>query len=113
MLYFRFIICLAAGLFGLALLMSTVMESVLVDWDMASDLRAFIDRLSSRNKRRYVLIGDGHGQIRIGQAPVTHPARRAMEKEFLASSGLAGLQIPVPPPAGPPLKRIDILAPNA
>lgn len=113
MLYFRFIICLAAGLFGLALLLSTVMESVLVDWDMASDVKRFIDRLSHRNRRRYVLIGDGHGQIRIGQARETNPARKAMEKEFLASPGPSALQIPVPAPAGPPLKRIDIFNPQA
>jgi hypothetical protein len=112
MLYMRFVICLAVGLFGLALLMSTMMESVLVDWDMDSDLKALKNRLAQRDRRRYVLIGDGKGQIRLGQSRQTNPAKKAMEKEFLAAPSMGDLRLPVPPPAGPRLKRTDIFAPS-
>lgn len=110
MLYFRFLICLAVGLFGLALLLSTVMEAVLVDWDIASDLRAFINRLSQRDRKRYVLIGNGANQIRIGETE--NFAEKQRVKQFLAPPDPGSLQIPVPPPAGPPLKRLDIFAPK-
>jgi len=111
MLYIRFVFCLAVGLFGLALLLSTVMDAVLVDWDVASDLKAFIDRLTHRDKRRYVLIGDGANQIRLGDT--TNSAEKTRVKQFLAPVDPGTLLIPVPPPAGPPLKRLDIFAPKA
>jgi len=106
MLYFRFVVCLAAGLFGLALLLSTVMEAVLVDWDVASDLKAFINRLSHRDRKRYVMIGDGANQIRVGNT--VNSSEKARAKQFLAPLDPNSLQIPVPPPAGPALKRLDI-----
>ncbi len=110
MLYFRFLFCLAAGLFGLALLMSTVMEAVLVDYDVESELKAFFDRLTRRDRKRYVLIGDGANQIRVGETD--NSAEKARVKQFLAPVGPEALIIPVPPPAGPRLKRLDIFAPK-
>jgi len=50
MLYLRFVICLGVGLFGVALVLSTLMDALLSEWDMVSDVQGILAKLSRKNR---------------------------------------------------------------
>lgn len=41
MMYLRFAGCLAFGLFGVALFLMAIFDSILVDWDITADIRSW------------------------------------------------------------------------
>lgn len=51
MLFMRFIFCLGVGLIGLSMVLMTVLETVLSDWDASADINRIL------NPRRYLLKG--------------------------------------------------------
>lgn len=57
-MYFRFMTCLAVGLFGLSLLMMTVYDVLFQDWDVVEDIRRAAARWARRQRTRYVLMDE-------------------------------------------------------
>ena len=50
MLYLRFAVCLAAGLFGVALVLRTLIDTLLTDWDVAAEVQRVINDISKKKK---------------------------------------------------------------
>lgn len=78
MLYLRFTLCLAFGLFGVVLFLMTAMDSLLMDWDVISDVKKWFAELFTRKKTRYVSID--HAKIQAGK-------RKVLEQQFLGGNG--------------------------
>ncbi|MFC1679508.1 hypothetical protein ACFL2T_04795 [Elusimicrobiota bacterium] len=103
MLYFRFILCLAIGLLGVALLMKTLLDSLFVDWDVTGDVKRMAEDLSK--KRRYVRMQKetGRSGARVSatalavRGVVDERRRVAKEKQFLASPEGMTIHAPLPP----------------
>lgn len=104
MLYFRFAVCLGVGLFGLALVMSTIIDTLFTEWDAIADFKLWWASLS-RKKTQFVLIED-----EMGGAPQLATravlARREMkrEKQFLVP--LSGSETIAAPPLPAPLAAL-------
>jgi hypothetical protein len=54
MLYLRFVVCLAVGLFGVSMVMSTLMDALLSDWDVVDEMRKFVAGLSKKQHSRVI-----------------------------------------------------------
>jgi len=51
MLYLRFVVCLAIGLFGVALFMSTLMDALLSEWDLAAEVQGMLAKFSKKHNQ--------------------------------------------------------------
>ncbi|MFA6030697.1 MAG: hypothetical protein WC969_12640 [Elusimicrobiota bacterium] len=54
MLYMRFVLCLGFGLFGISLLLKTLIDALFLEWDVVGDAVRYFDGVSRR--RRYVTL---------------------------------------------------------
>lgn len=80
-MYLRFVTCLTVGLFGLSLVMMTIYDALLQDWDVVSDLRRWAQHWARKHRTRYVLMNDDRMQAarlntRLNQAdraPISLP----------------------------------------
>ncbi|MFA5139592.1 MAG: hypothetical protein WC728_10205 [Elusimicrobiota bacterium] len=52
MLYFRFILCLGVGLFGMTMVLMTMMDAVFNEWDVSRDAQRWIASLSKKKQQR-------------------------------------------------------------
>lgn len=72
-LYIRFMICLAVGLVGLGLVLKTVMETLLQDWDVVAELgEAWRERFSDKRSLGSARVEDlllDREMMRTGEAP--------------------------------------------
>lgn len=87
MLFMRFIFCLAFGLFGLAVVLKTLIDVMFTDWDIFSEMKIWFKNASKRKQPNYVLIDDG--QLHKPQLAAHAQAGRAkptVAEEFLAPS---------------------------
>lgn len=106
MLYLRFAFCLAVGLFGLALVLSTLFDVLFTDWDAITDLQRWLRSLTHK-RTRFVLIEGSDGRApqlttRMGFA-YSEPTR---EQQFLAPPDPNAPPIPIRTPA----PREEVLA---
>lgn len=98
MLYLRFMTCLGVGLFGLGLMMVTVLDTLLVDWDVVREVQLWAARLARKHRQRYVIMGDEFGKnphlnTRLGNA------YRAPEPLMVNPTPYAPeIQLPAPQP---------------
>lgn len=58
MMYLRFVTCLTVGLFGLSLVMMTIYDALLQDWDVVTDIRRWAQHWARKHRTRYVLMND-------------------------------------------------------
>ena len=82
MMYLRFTFCLAFGLFGVVLCLMTVMDSLLVDWDVIADGKKWFTSLFQREKTRYVHIDPL--KTRAGK-------KLAIERQFLGGGNVRSM----------------------
>ena len=47
MMYLRFVTCLTVGLFGVSLVLMTVYDTLLQDWDVVKDIRLWAARVGA------------------------------------------------------------------
>jgi hypothetical protein len=52
MLYLRFILCLGTGLFGMAMVLMTMIDVVFNEWDVSTDVQRWIASLSKKKPER-------------------------------------------------------------
>ena len=52
MLYLRFILCLGVGLFGMTMVLMTMMDAVFNEWDVSRDVQRWVASLSKKRQRR-------------------------------------------------------------
>lgn len=99
MLYIRFIIFLAIGLFGVAMLLKTLLDALFVDWDVTGDMRRLAEDISKR--RRYVRMekqAAKAGAVSLATRGVVEERQRvAREEQFLAPPDMMSLRLPLPP----------------
>ncbi|TBR19399.1 hypothetical protein EPO15_14290 [bacterium] len=58
MMYLRFVTCLTVGLFGVSLVLMTVYDTLLQDWDVVKDMRLWAARVARKHRTRYVLMDE-------------------------------------------------------
>lgn len=58
MMYLRFITCLTVGLFGVSLVLMTVYDTLLQDWDVVKDFRLWAARVARKHRTRYVMMDE-------------------------------------------------------
>lgn len=54
-MYFRFLLTLGIGLFGVCLVLTVLLESTFAHWDLAAEWHAFLDKVSEKRGYDYAL----------------------------------------------------------
>ena len=62
MMYLRFVTCLTIGLFGLSVMMMTVLDAVFLEWDVVGDIQRWANGLA-RKRTRYIHLDDEYGKV--------------------------------------------------
>ncbi len=85
MAFMRFAICLAFGLFGLAIVLKTLIDVMFTDWDLFAEMKIWFKDMSKRKKPEYVLIDDGTmHKPRLATRVQAGRAKPSVAEEFLA-----------------------------
>ena len=85
MLYLRFMISMAVGLAGVAMVLKILMDILLIDWDIPADLKKFRAEFS---KKKQLLVNPETAPQKVEQlATRLNPMfkTKSMEGQFLAS----------------------------
>lgn len=71
MMYLRFVTCLTVGLFGVSLVLMTVYDTLLQDWDVVKDVRLWAARVSRKHRTRYVMMDEE--RMKVARAYAAQP----------------------------------------
>ena len=85
MLYFRFALCLAFGLFGLGLVLKVLIDALFTEWDVIADVKTWIASLSQKRRQRYVTLDENEHPTELTTRLNPSRAKASREKQFLAS----------------------------
>ncbi|MFH1724104.1 MAG: hypothetical protein ABII00_05715 [Elusimicrobiota bacterium] len=108
MMYLRFAICLAVGLFGIAVFLKTVLDAVAQEWDAEGDFRKLGAALSLEQGRGYVFMDeDGRMPGRMAGRIIRERKTAAREKQFLAPPETENILLPAPP-ADESIERVAV-----
>ena len=89
MMYLRFVTCLAVGLFGLSLMMMTIYDVLLQDWDVVADIRRAAARWARKQRTRYVLMDEDRMKaVRYSNRPL-QPERTSLGTQYRTLTGAA------------------------
>lgn len=98
MLYFRFLFCMAAGLFGVCVVLKTLMDVVFANWDVSTDVRRLLDDLA--RKQRYVMLDDEiKASYQLGSRLATAQSTLQRPPALAAPAGVPYVAAPAAPPA--------------
>lgn len=101
MTYFRFLLFLGMGLFGICLVLRILLDRVFVDWDFVGDLRAWIAGISRRAAPRWILVEDEAGAPRVAASFEPAPESAYLEApEFTGREGTEPEEMLLPEAAG-------------
>ena len=76
--YFRFLLLMALGMFGVGLALTTILDTLLVDWDLGENFRRYAEGLN----RRARFIDDYEYDAGTAQRMRALPVRTALPKEI-------------------------------
>ena len=101
-MYLRFLALMSLGMFGISLVLKTLLDRVFVDWDMVGDMRRHVGGIA--RKARYTQIYDYEqefGRVRTRLAPVAKtPPPLALPPRIRIT--------PLPAPRGPAPRPLPI-----
>ncbi len=87
MLFMRFTFCLAFGLFGLAIVLKTLIDVMFTDWDLFAEMKVWLKDVSKRKEPEYELFDDGMmHKPRLATRVQAGRAKPTVAEEFLAPS---------------------------
>lgn len=88
-MYLRFITCLTVGLFGLSLMMMTIYDVLLQDWDVIADIRRAAARWARRQRTRYVLMDEDRMKEVRYSSRALQPERTSLGVQYRTMTGAA------------------------
>lgn len=96
MMYLRFVTCLTVGLFGVSLVLMTVYDTLLQDWDVVKDVRLWAARVARKHRTRYTMMDEDRMNVARAYAAKPNPQhqvalRRIDTSDPVHSNDLAGV----------------------
>ena len=88
-MYLRFVTCLTIGLFGLSVMMMTVMDALFLEWDVVGDIQRWAAGVA-RKRVRYIHMEDQYGKV-TKLATRLPQAERAAEPQLVPARSLTSV----------------------
>ncbi|HVE14378.1 MAG TPA: hypothetical protein VNI01_13340 [Elusimicrobiota bacterium] len=113
MMYFRFLLLLSLGLFGMSLLMTTVLDSLFQDWSVHEDIQRYVDAFSVKAQ---LIPSYEYEPVEARAAPVRPLGMKTPLPREIRLVEAASPLSPMPQPAGqealplPPVARRPALS---
>ena len=97
MMYLRFVTCLSVGLFGLSLVMMTIYDALLQDWDVVAEMRRWAHHWARKHRTRYVLMNDDRMQAPRLNTRLNQAERTPMSLPYPTQTAPEVILPPLPP----------------
>lgn len=109
-MYFRFLFLMSAGMFGVALVLTTLMDTLLSNWSLESDLRRYVDGMT--RKARFIQVHDYDEEAAVVRTRL-QAVKAPLPKEVRLAEAAVGPRTPPPALLTPTLPLPRVRSPQA